>query len=185
MLLLVDYSEKLTFLSLFFRSWDPALDERLFLHRSTLNLLYFQTVAEVERGWAEAGPDTRKALATMQARGAKLEYMSSASRLPRYGYLRFEPCVCDYPCSDTPANVAVGNRELIMRIRSPSLGEKSGSFKVTKMRCWRIMTVARPQQGFEQVGATPASSSSSPGAASGAAASAEDLADAGVGDPVI
>ncbi len=61
------------FVCVSYRSWDPALDEKLFYHRSTLNLVYFQTVAEVERGWVVAGPDIRKALATMQARGTKLE----------------------------------------------------------------------------------------------------------------
>ncbi len=75
--------------------------------------------------------------------------MHTASKLKHYGYVHFDPCICDYPCTNTAANVVVGNRELILRIRSPTLGEKTGFFKVTKMRCWRIMTVSRRQQGFE------------------------------------
>ncbi len=50
------------------------LDERLFAHPSTLNLLYLQTISEVESGWiSPGGQEGSKALATMQARGAKLE----------------------------------------------------------------------------------------------------------------
>lgn len=61
-------------LSLFFcRSWAPEIDEALFEHKSTLNLLYVQTIAEVERGWIQVSPDTQSQLAQMQARGAKKE----------------------------------------------------------------------------------------------------------------
>ena len=52
-------------------SWDPQIDEELFLHPSTLNLLYTQTIAEVERGWIQADPETRKHLAGLQAMGDK------------------------------------------------------------------------------------------------------------------
>ena len=52
-------------------SWDPQIDEELFLHPSTLNLLYTQTIAEVERGWIQADAETRKHLAGLQAMGDK------------------------------------------------------------------------------------------------------------------
>ncbi len=58
---------------LFNRYWSPTIDYRLFEHKATLNLLYLQTVSEVELGWVVAEADTKKALALMQARGAKLE----------------------------------------------------------------------------------------------------------------
>lgn len=57
-----------------FRScWDPEIDMDLFDHRVTLNLLYIQTVSDVERGWIQASAETKKQLASMQARGAKRE----------------------------------------------------------------------------------------------------------------
>ena len=55
-------------------SWDPQIDEELTSRSAaTLNLLYVQTVAEVERGWVRADPETKRQLARMQARGAKKE----------------------------------------------------------------------------------------------------------------
>merc|ERR1719188_2830655 len=122
-------------------SWDPQIDEELISNSATLNLLYVQTVAEVERGWVRADAETKRQLARMQARGAKKEYMETALSLPMFGYVHFAPCVCDYPASNTPAHVAVGRRELVMKVRTASGEIKEGSFKVTKMRCWRIMTV--------------------------------------------
>ena len=48
-------------------------------------------------------------------------------------------------------NVLIGERELVLRIPGSS-GEpgKEGRFKVTKMRCWRIMTVATCQDSSEE-----------------------------------
>eukprot|EP00094_Tigriopus_californicus_P004110 TCALIF_03959-PA protein Name:"Similar to snx17 Sorting nexin-17 (Danio rerio)" AED:0.08 eAED:0.08 QI:232/0.83/0.85/1/1/1/7/288/452 len=124
-------------------SWDPKIDLELFNHNVTLTLLYTQTIAEVERGWIVANPETKRQLARLQAMGSKYEYMHTAHRLPYYGYLHFLPCVCDYPMTNTPAHIVIGNRELVMKIRTPKGEIKEGSFKVTKMRCWRIMTVAK------------------------------------------
>ena len=58
--------------------------------------------------------------------------METAAALPMFGYVHFAPCVCDYPASNTPAHVAVGRRELVMKVRAGLAGElKEGSFKVT------------------------------------------------------
>ena len=44
---------------------------KLLSDRSTLNLLYSQTVFDVERGWIVSDRDTQEKLATLQSRGAK------------------------------------------------------------------------------------------------------------------
>jgi hypothetical protein len=41
--------------------------------RSTLNLLYSQTVSDVEKGWIITDEETKEKLATLQSRGAKRE----------------------------------------------------------------------------------------------------------------
>ena len=121
-------------------SWDPQIDAELMSNPATLNLLYVQTVAEVERGWARADAETKRQLARMQARGAKKEYMETAAALPMFGYVHFQPCVCDYPNSNTPAQIAVGRRELVMKVRAGPAGElKEGSFKVISCSNIRVM----------------------------------------------
>ena len=58
--------------------------------------------------------------------------METASALPMFGYVHFAPCVSDYPSSNTPAQIAVGRRELVMKVRQGAAGEvKEGSFKVS------------------------------------------------------
>ncbi|KAK7863145.1 hypothetical protein R5R35_012761 [Gryllus longicercus] len=77
--------------------WDPSYDLELLQDKVALNLLYVQTVADVERGWVLIGTDTQQQLASLQSRGAKREYLELARTLKYYGFLQFRPCVCDYP----------------------------------------------------------------------------------------
>jgi hypothetical protein len=46
--------------------WDACLDEALLAEPATLNLLYIQTVADIERGWIHTSADTKQQLALMQ-----------------------------------------------------------------------------------------------------------------------
>ena len=81
--------------------WDSRIDGELFKHKSSLNVLYFQTLSDVERGWISADVEMRKHLASMQARGAKNDYMETARSLKDYGYIHFSSCLCDYPATNT------------------------------------------------------------------------------------
>lgn len=121
-------------------SWDASLDDRLLAEQQTLNLLFIQTVVDTERGWVLPSLETRQQLALMQARGAKRQYMEVARTLPFYGFLVFRPCITDHPEEHTPATVALGRASLNMRLALAGGESREVSFKVTRMRCWRIMT---------------------------------------------
>lgn len=121
--------------------WDPDYDRELMQDKVALNLLYVQTVSDVERGWILSGPDTQQKLTSLQARGAKKEYLDVARTLKYYGFMQFRPCICDYPRPGSRVLVSAGNRELNLRARlSDSSSIREGNFKVTRMRCWRITT---------------------------------------------
>jgi len=121
-------------------SWDASTDDRLLSDPITLNLLYTQTVSDVERGWIVTSNDTKQQLALMQARGAKRQYMEVARSLKYYGYMVFRPAVTDHPEPHTRVTVALGKSSLNMRLYTPSGEIREAIFKVTRMRCWRIMT---------------------------------------------
>lgn len=126
-------------------SWDPQIDDILLSNKVTLNLLYTQTVSDVELKWVQGSQEIEKQLARLQARGAKMEYMETARHLKDYGFVHFMPCFCDYPRSHTNAQVLIGGRDLILRISGVDGEVKEGKFRVTKMRCWRIMTLTSSQ----------------------------------------
>ncbi|KDR21557.1 sorting nexin-17 [Zootermopsis nevadensis] len=122
--------------------WDPGYDLELMSNQVALNMLYVQTVADVERGWVLSSKETKHQLASLQARGAKKEYLDLARTLKYYGFLQFRPCLCDYPHPGSRVLVSAGNRELNLRIRlAEGQDMREGSFKVARMRCWRITTL--------------------------------------------
>lgn len=67
-----------------------------------------------------------------------LQFIRLAQTLKYYGYLKFDPCVTDFPEKGCHVVVSAGNNELNFQVRLPSEQIKEGSFKVTRMRCWRV-----------------------------------------------
>lgn len=108
--------------------------------RIALNLLYIQTVCDVEKGWIVASKDVKEQLCNLQARGNKKEYLEIARQLPSYGCIQFPPTSVDYPEPNTIANVVIGNRELCLRTAAGKKIQET-KFKVTRMRCWRVTTI--------------------------------------------
>lgn len=66
------------------------------------------------------------------------QFIRLAQTLKYYGYLKFDPCVTDFPEKGCHVVVSAGNNELNFQVRLPSEQIKEGSFKVTRMRCWRV-----------------------------------------------
>ncbi|XP_054266725.1 sorting nexin-17-like isoform X2 [Macrosteles quadrilineatus] len=118
--------------------WDPVYDEELMGDKIALNLLYTQTLAEMERGWILCTRDTQAQLASLQARGAKKQYLEIARNLKYYGYTQFLPCTCNYPDPGTACVVSAGYKELCLRVKLDGGDTREGAFKVTRMKCWRI-----------------------------------------------
>ena len=68
-----------------FSYWDASIDQFIMNDRVGLNLLYAQTVQDVERGWVLTNREIQRQLAALQAKGAKKEvcsmlFFSSACR---------------------------------------------------------------------------------------------------------
>nr|XP_045616119.1 sorting nexin-17-like [Procambarus clarkii] len=139
--------------------WDPTVDLDVMGDRVGLNLLYAQTVQDVERGWILTNREIQRQLAALQAKGAKREYLDLARTLKYYGYLQFQQCTCDFPKPGTPVLISAGNRELNFRIECEDGSVKEGNFKVTRMRCWRI-TVQQPVEGSSSSRTSSTSNSS-------------------------
>jgi sorting nexin-17 len=59
--------------------WDPGYDLELMSNQVALNMLYIQTVADVEKGWVLSSKEVKQQLASLQARGAKKEVCCQAS----------------------------------------------------------------------------------------------------------
>uniref|UniRef100_A0A8C4ZII3 Sorting nexin-17 n=1 Tax=Gadus morhua TaxID=8049 RepID=A0A8C4ZII3_GADMO len=118
--------------------WDMAYDVDVMENRVGLNLLYTQTVSDIERGWILVNKDHHRQLKSLQEKGSKKEFIRLGQTLKYYGYTKFDPCVTDFPEQGCHVMVSAGNNELNFHVKLPSEQMKEGSFKVTRMRCWRV-----------------------------------------------
>ncbi|XP_048660606.1 sorting nexin-17 isoform X4 [Marmota marmota marmota] len=118
--------------------WDSAYDDDVMENRVGLNLLYAQTVSDIERGWILVTKEQHRQLKSLQEKVSKKEFLRLAQTLRHYGYLRFDACVADFPEKDCPVVVSAGNSELSLQLRLPGQQLREGSFRVTRMRCWRV-----------------------------------------------
>ncbi|KAI1300202.1 Sorting nexin-17 [Halotydeus destructor] len=118
--------------------WDPSLDEHLMRDRIPANLLYHQVRSDIERKWIAASREERHMLKSYAAENDIDQYMDLARTLQFYGYLHFESCLCDYPEQSTLAIVSVGAKEILLRFNDGE--EKEVSFKINRLRCWRLTT---------------------------------------------
>lgn len=66
------------------------------------------------------------------------QFIRLAQTLKYYGYIKFDPCVTDFPEKGCHVIVSAGNNELNFHVKLPNDQMKEGSFKVTRMRCWRV-----------------------------------------------
>ncbi|XP_076354671.1 sorting nexin-17-like isoform X4 [Tachypleus tridentatus] len=120
--------------------WDPGYDEDILSNKIALNLLYVQAMSDVEQGWVIANKQTKRQLATLQSKGSKQEYLQLVRTLRHYGYIQFEPCICNYPEPNTQVVISIGGKEINFRIPASNNQVKEGSFRITRIRCWRIIT---------------------------------------------
>ncbi|XP_030748577.1 sorting nexin-17 isoform X2 [Sitophilus oryzae] len=121
------------------KGWDKNYDSELMTDPVAMNLLYLQTMFEVENGWIITNRENKMQLDKIKSRLAKKEYIEFAQKLKYYGFMQFCPCYCDYPQAQTKVLVAIGDEELSLRILKPGNVVTEGLFKVTRMRCWRIV----------------------------------------------
>uniref|UniRef100_A0A8C5EBU2 Sorting nexin-17 n=1 Tax=Gouania willdenowi TaxID=441366 RepID=A0A8C5EBU2_GOUWI len=97
-----------------------------------------QTVSDVERGWILVNKDQHRQLKSLQEKGSKKEFIHLGQTLKYYGYIKFDPCITDFPEKGCQVIVSAGNNELNFHVKLPNEQMKEGSFKVTRMRCWRV-----------------------------------------------
>lgn len=129
--------------------WNPNYDLVLMKNTIGCNLLFMQTISEIEREWILASPEMLKKLKSLQEYGMHKEYVDMARQLPLYGCLQFLTSTVDYPEPETTALIAIGNKELSMRtMQQDKIIETK--FRVTRMRVWRVTALHNTQEGKDK-----------------------------------
>ncbi|XP_064363721.1 sorting nexin-31 isoform X5 [Dromaius novaehollandiae] len=81
------------------RKWymDPSLDTLLMDCRASMNLLYIQAIQEIERNWIKPTEGEMQELEFLQKTANKRKFLELVREMQFYGYIRLDPCICDYP----------------------------------------------------------------------------------------
>ncbi|NXS97967.1 SNX31 protein, partial [Jacana jacana] len=127
------------------RKWymDPSLDTLLMDCRASLNLLYMQAVQEVKRNWVKPTEGQMQELEFLQKSANKAKFLELIREMQFYGYVRLDPCSCDYPEEGCSVDVYVGNNEINCCIKLPTKQTKEVSFKINRLRSWQVAFLVR------------------------------------------
>ncbi|KAF1487192.1 Sorting nexin-31, partial [Megadyptes antipodes antipodes] len=133
------------------RKWymDPSLDTQLMDCRASLNLLYIQAIQEVKRNWVKPTEGQMQELELLQKNANKAKFLELIREMQFYGYVRLDPCICDYPEEGCSADIYVGNNEINCCIKLPTNQTKEVSFKINRLRSWQVTFLGATQDGEE------------------------------------
>ncbi|NXI48806.1 SNX31 protein, partial [Chloroceryle aenea] len=133
------------------RKWymDPSLDTLLMDCRASLNLLYMQAIQEVKKNWVKPTEKQKKELEFLQTNANKVKFLKLIREMQFYGYLRLDPCLCDYPEKGCSADIYVGSNEINCCIKLPTNQTKEVSLKINRLRSWQVTFLGAMKDGEE------------------------------------
>ncbi|KAM6281030.1 sorting nexin-31 isoform 2-T2 [Porphyrio hochstetteri] len=131
------------------RKWymDPSLDRLLMDCRASLNLLYMQAIQEVKKNWLTPTEGQMQELELLQKNANKSKLLELIRETRFYGYVRLDPCICDYPEEGCSADIYVGNNEINCCIKLPTNQTKEVSFKINRLKSWQVTFLAGTEEG--------------------------------------
>ncbi|KAM6444389.1 LOW QUALITY PROTEIN: sorting nexin-31 [Rhynochetos jubatus] len=130
------------------RKWymDPSLDTLLMDCSASLNLLFMQAVQEVKRNWVKPTERQMQELEFLQKNANKAKFLELVE-MKFYGYVRLDPCICDYPEGSCSADIRVGNSEINCCVKLPTNQTKEVSFKINRLRSWQVTFLGATKDG--------------------------------------
>ncbi|NXR05477.1 SNX31 protein, partial [Sagittarius serpentarius] len=133
------------------RKWymDPSLDTLLMDCRTSLNLLYMQAIQEIERNWVKPTEEQMQELEFLPKNANKAKFLELIQEMQFYGYVRLDPCICDYPEEGCSADIYVGNNEINCCIKLPTNQTKEVSFKINRLRSWQVTFLGATKDGAD------------------------------------
>ncbi|XP_008575919.1 PREDICTED: sorting nexin-31, partial [Galeopterus variegatus] len=140
------------------RKWymDPSLDSMLMDCRVAVDLLYMQAIQDIEKEWARPTQEQKQKLEALQKEDNQTKFLELSREVQRYGYMRLDPCTCDYPEPGCGAILSVGNDEISCCITLPDNQTLDIVFPMSRVKCWQVtflgtlLDMDGPQQTLNQ-----------------------------------
>lgn len=129
--------------------WNSEYDLPLLEDRRARNLLFVQAQYEMEQSQQVYPGDIYQQLQTLRDSSSLKDYILLARTSRFYGHVFLRDCSILHPIGEPSKQklrscvLAIGNNELICCLnpddtKKKSSGEKEVSFKVTRIRCWKV-----------------------------------------------
>ncbi|CAF0761219.1 unnamed protein product [Didymodactylos carnosus] len=133
--------------------WDITCDNLLLSDQKARNLLFIQVQHELEHNNClskNIPDDIKRQLLTLKESNSFKEYVLLAKHLKYYGYSVIKYCSMLFPLTNDQQSqklyqceLAIGNSELVCIISDIN---RELTFKVTRIRCWRVTSTSRQQE---------------------------------------
>ncbi|XP_004457130.3 sorting nexin-31 [Dasypus novemcinctus] len=122
------------------RKWylDPSLDSKLMDCRVAGELIYMQAIQDIEKEWGKPTQTQREKLKALQKEDNQIKCLQLSREVRHYGYIRLDPCTCDFPEPGCEATVAVGNDEICCRVALPDNQTRDVVFQMSRVKCWQV-----------------------------------------------
>lgn len=124
-------------------------DNDLIEDRIAMNLLYVQVADDLQRGLMLCDEDIKEKLNELQAVNNRKEFLEMAKTCKYYGFTHFNQCIGDYPKPDSKLLVSCGERILNTRVFLSDNKIEEASFKVQRIRSWRLTSVPYSEESSE------------------------------------
>ncbi|XP_010014405.1 PREDICTED: sorting nexin-31, partial [Nestor notabilis] len=76
-----------------------------------------------------------------------MQFLELIREMQFCGYVRLDPCICDYPEGGCSADIYVSNNEIHCCIKLPTNQTKEVSFKIDRLRSWQVTFLSATKDG--------------------------------------
>jgi len=118
--------------------WDQAFDDDVSADDIGFKLLKLQAESDVKNGWCECTSACKVHLDKLKSKGSKQEYFKMCQTLPKYGYLKFNPSISNFPKPFSMVGIAAGNYEIVLIFENKENAITEKVFHVKRMKCWKM-----------------------------------------------
>ena len=118
--------------------WDQSFDEEILSDTIGFKLLKVQAESDVKMGWCECTSACKMQLDSLKTKGSKQEFLKLCQTLPKYGYLKFNPSLSNFPKPESTVEISAGNYEIIIVKENENGNNIEQAFQVRRMKCWKM-----------------------------------------------
>ncbi|CAD6187520.1 unnamed protein product [Caenorhabditis auriculariae] len=120
--------------------WSARVEEPLLDNEVYLDLIYRQAKQDYKNGhFDKIRGDIDVRLTALMQKSDKLQFVKTCHLLPTYSYEIMTPCLGNFPKINTPCDVKIGRRQIVLSYKDENGHPMDSIFRATRVRIWQIV----------------------------------------------